>query len=72
MLHRAFIDFPEGPLVYYSLLGLKAVDNSWLAMSDFTLVAAAIMSDVLMTWRLYVVWYVQQTATSRSIGVLTL
>ncbi|KAG9039735.1 hypothetical protein FRB95_007162 [Tulasnella sp. JGI-2019a] len=55
-VYRAFIGFTEGPDIYYSLVGLKAIDNQWIAIFDFSVAGAALSGDILLMWRCYVIW----------------
>ncbi|KAG8994446.1 hypothetical protein FRB94_013135 [Tulasnella sp. JGI-2019a] len=54
-MFNGFILYPEGPGEYYPIMG-TLIDNEWVIANNAFLAIAAYFGDLLMAWRLYIIW----------------
>ncbi|KAG9033289.1 hypothetical protein FRB95_000384 [Tulasnella sp. JGI-2019a] len=48
--------FPDGAIAYYALYDMKRIDTRWMAIRNFCFASSAFAADILMTWRLFIIW----------------
>ncbi|KAG8984726.1 hypothetical protein FRB94_005071 [Tulasnella sp. JGI-2019a] len=54
--YKALRVYPDGAKAYMILWRAKEIDRWWAAFDNFCLLFSAVVNDILMTWRLYIVW----------------
>ncbi|KAG8980090.1 hypothetical protein FRB93_009671 [Tulasnella sp. JGI-2019a] len=54
--YKGFVRYPDGPLAYFTLYDAKLIDRNWTAAINFCISGAAFAAEVLMIWRLFVIW----------------
>ncbi|KAG8857806.1 hypothetical protein FRB96_005525 [Tulasnella sp. 330] len=61
--YRGFGWYPEGKTIYFIRFYSRLIDHGWFAAGSFFHCSAAFLADLMMIWRVYVVW-------SRNVRVL--
>ncbi|KAG8854703.1 hypothetical protein FRB96_007388 [Tulasnella sp. 330] len=51
-----FAKYPDGPTAYFTLYDSMLIGQGWTTATDFLQCAAGFTVNVIMTWRLFVIW----------------
>ncbi|KAG8988028.1 hypothetical protein FRB95_005263 [Tulasnella sp. JGI-2019a] len=54
--YKGFVLYPDGPTTYFTLFDYREIDQGWNTSIDFWQCAASIASDLLMMWRVFIIW----------------